>query len=270
MSNIIQRTLTGALYIALVILSLIIHPLVFGIITIVFNYIAIRELSRMPLFPGSKKSNIPVILSCLIILGAIIIIHYKFSLAYIIFSLIAFIFTCFAIILFRKEGNPVSNLANIFFGFIYITLPLVILNLVQQTSVSKGIPFTLALFIFIWTNDTFAYLSGIAFGRHKMFERISPKKSWEGFIGGLIMTASVSLIFYKLYPGMGYMNWVVFGSITTLAAVFGDFIESMIKRTAGVKDSGSIMPGHGGILDRIDSLLFAGPVIYIFLFFILK
>jgi phosphatidate cytidylyltransferase len=103
-----------------------------------------------------------------------------------------------------------------------------------------------------------------------MFERVSPKKSWEGFAGGLIMTVGASFIFYKFFPFFGYSNWMIFGLLTALAAVFGDFIESMLKRTAGIKDSGDILPGHGGILDRIDSLLFAGPVIYIFLNIILK
>jgi phosphatidate cytidylyltransferase len=270
MSNIVQRTLSGALYIALIIISLILHPLVFGMLSIVLNLIAVRELNRMPLFPGLRKSIVPVILSCSMVLISVIILSNKISPVFIVFSGILLCFTYFVIALFSKEGNPVSYLANVFFGFIYITIPLIIMNLVQQTSLSKGIPYALALFIFIWTNDTFAYLSGISFGSHKMFERISPKKSWEGFIGGLIMTVAASFVFYKFFPVMCYLNWAFFGLLTVLAAVFGDFTESMIKRVAGVKDSGSVMPGHGGVLDRIDSLLFAAPVIYIFLYFILK
>jgi phosphatidate cytidylyltransferase len=270
MSNIVQRTISGVLYISIVILSLFTHPLVFGIVTIALNFIAIGELTKMPLFSGYKKSNIPSFLNSLLILFSLIILNGKFNPIYIIFSLITLCFVYFAIALFSKDSNPVSNLAGLFFGLVYITIPLVILNLVQQTSVKTAVPYTLALFVFIWTNDTSAYLSGITFGKHKMFERISPKKSWEGFFGGLIMTVAVSLVFYKIFPAIGYAKWMFFGLLTTLAAVFGDFIESMIKRTAGVKDSGSIMPGHGGILDRIDSLLFAGPVIYIYLYFILN
>jgi phosphatidate cytidylyltransferase len=270
MSNIVVRTLTGALYIILVILSLVLHPIVFGFLTLVFNYIALRELNKMSLFPGFKSPNVTAILNCLLILVSVIVLNFRINPTYIIFSSILLIFIYFAVVLFIKEGSPVLILSNVFFGLFYITFPLLLLNLLQQTSISKEIPFTLALFIFIWTNDTFAYLSGMALGKHKMFERISPKKSWEGFAGGLIMAVAISYIFFRLFPDIGYLNWIIFAFLTAVSAVFGDFVESMLKRTAGVKDSGSIMPGHGGMLDRIDSLLFAGPAIYIFINIVLK
>jgi phosphatidate cytidylyltransferase len=270
MSNIVQRTLTGFIYIVLIILSLILHPLYFGILTMVFNFIAIRELNKMSLFSVIRNLNMSAALSSLLIGISLILLYYKFNIGYVIFASIMLSFTYFAIALFVKGSSPVSQLANALFGLIYVTVPLIILNLLQQSSISKAIPFTLALFIFIWINDTFAYLCGIAFGRHKIFERISPKKSWEGFAGGIIMTVAASFLFYKLFPGLGHVNWMIFALLTALTAVFGDFVESMLKRTAGVKDSGSIMPGHGGMLDRIDSVLFAGPVIYIFINILLK
>jgi phosphatidate cytidylyltransferase len=172
--------------------------------------------------------------------------------------------------LFYKNGNPIHNTAFALFGSIYVSVPLIFLNLIQQISLKYNVSFALAMFVMIWTNDTFAYLAGIAFGKHKMFLQISPKKSWEGFAGGLIMVMIASLLFYYFFPDPGLVNWLLFGIITTIAAVFGDFFESLIKRTASIKDSGSILPGHGGMLDRIDSMLFVCPVIFIYLLIILK
>jgi phosphatidate cytidylyltransferase len=126
------------------------------------------------------------------------------------------------------------------------------------------------VFVIIWTNDTFAYLSGLAFGKHRMFERISPKKSWEGFAGGLFMAIIASMVFYYFFPAPGLVNWILFGILTVIVSNLGDFFESFLKRKAGTKDSGTLLPGHGGMLDRIDSMLFVSPVIFIYLLLILK
>jgi phosphatidate cytidylyltransferase len=167
--------------------------------------------------------------------------------------------------LYQKKGNPVYGAAFSIFGSFFITMPLVLLNLIHNISIREAIPYTLAIFIFIWTNDTFAYLAGMAFGRHKLYEKISPKKSWEGFIGGMVVVVAAGILMNRFYPLAGLLNWIFFALFTALASVFGDFNESLLKRIANIKDSGTILPGHGGILDRIDSLLFASPVIYIYL-----
>jgi phosphatidate cytidylyltransferase len=170
--------------------------------------------------------------------------------------------------LYQKTGDPLSTIQFSLFGSLYITIPFIILNLIQQLSLEDGIPYTLALFIIIWTNDTFAYLSGMAFGKHKFFERISPKKTWEGFIGGLIMGVIAALVFNYFFPETGLMQWILFAILSSIASVYGDFVESLIKRKANMKDSGTMLPGHGGMLDRVDSILLASPVIYIYLFLI--
>jgi phosphatidate cytidylyltransferase len=123
----------------------------------------------------------------------------------------------------------------------------------------------LALFITIWVNDTGAYLVGITLGKHRLFERISPKKSWEGFFGGAIFALISGYVFSLLITEINLIEWLIFSEIVVVFGTFGDLIESLIKRTVHVKDSGNLIPGHGGLLDRFDSLLLAAPAIFIYL-----
>lgn len=170
--------------------------------------------------------------------------------------------------LYLKHTNPITSLAYIFLGQIYLTLPLSLLSFLAFGYDKSGeyhYALILGLFIFIWVNDSFAYLSGSLWGKHKMFERISPKKSWEGFIGGVLFTIAAAVIYSHYFPELSLLEWVGYALITIVAGTYGDLIESLFKRTLGVKDSGNILPGHGGILDRIDSVVFAifGQFIYI-------
>lgn len=270
MSNFSQRLITGSIYVSLIFFSLIIHPLAFGLITVLFSFIAIGEFVKMSLSVTRKELLVSQVLHSILLLLALILILLKIDTKYIFVAGLFLTIYFLVRALFLKNENPVHQLSVNMLALGYITLPLILINLVSATANISGIPYVLAMFFIIWTNDTFAYLFGIAFGKHKIFERISPKKSWEGFLGGLMMTVVASLIFHFIYPSFGLHNWLLFGLITAIAAVMGDFIESMFKRTYGVKDSGSIMPGHGGILDRIDSLLLAAPAVYIFLNFIIK
>ena len=123
----------------------------------------------------------------------------------------------------------------------------------------------LAIFVFIWVNDTFAFLTGITLGKNKLLERISPKKTIEGFIGGIFFTVLAGVGFSFLFVEYNIYFWIGFALIVSLFATLGDLFESLIKRTYKVKDSGNLIPGHGGILDRIDSLLIVVPAIYVYL-----
>jgi len=123
----------------------------------------------------------------------------------------------------------------------------------------------LGVFILIWTNDTFAFLIGKNFGKHKLLERISPNKTIEGFIGGMVFTFIASLILTRVFSSLSLDKWIVIAGIVSVFGVLGDLIESMFKRQAGVKDSSNFIPGHGGFLDRFDSVIFAAPFIFIYL-----
>lgn len=180
-----------------------------------------------------------------------------------------YILSLFTSELFLKRTNPIQSLAYAVLGQIYLAIPLSLLSyLAFAYDISNGIyhyAFLLALFVFIWINDSFAYLTGSLFGKHRMFERISPKKSWEGFIGGAIFTIGSSIIFANFFSQLPLWGWIGFAIIMITFGTLGDLVESLFKRTLNVKDSGNLLPGHGGILDRIDSVIFSIPALFIYI-----
>jgi len=123
----------------------------------------------------------------------------------------------------------------------------------------------ISLFILIWTNDTLAYLTGKRLGKHKLFPRVSPRKSWEGLAGGFLATLLVAFLLYHLNENMTPLHWLILATLVTIAGTLGDLCESCLKRSAGIKDSGSLIPGHGGMLDRFDAALFVFPIAYLYL-----
>lgn len=178
--------------------------------------------------------------------------------------------------LFRKEEKPFDSLAHTFFAILYIAAPF---SLFPFSAYSReglntllpheGIIFSpgivVGFFLILWANDTGAYLSGVTIGRHRLMERISPKKSWEGFFGGLIMSVFGAWLLSGWFGVIDSTRWIISAIIISVSGTFGDLIESMLKRSTGVKDSGSIMPGHGGFLDRFDSALLSFPILYLFI-----
>lgn len=165
--------------------------------------------------------------------------------------------TTFVCELWRKSPTPIANVATTFMGVIYVALPMAAVLFIPQMLVGKWSAWAMLAFIsIIWINDVFAYLVGVTLGKHRLCERISPKKSWEGFFGGLIGAVGAAVLFGYLFEG-NLVIWGGLGLVTALAGVAGDLVESLFKREAGVKDSGRMMPGHGGFLDRFDALYLA-------------
>ncbi|MGQ9619804.1 MAG: phosphatidate cytidylyltransferase [Bacteroidales bacterium] len=176
--------------------------------------------------------------------------------------------------LYRKKERPFDSLAHTLLPLLYIVLPLSLLpfsafshsgasSILRHNIVfSPGI--VIGFLLLLWTNDTVAYLAGVSLGRHHLFQRISPKKSWEGFISGFVFSIGVAC----LLPGwLGMINrfqWIIVAVITAVCGTYGDLLESMLKRSVGLKDSGKIMPGHGGFLDRFDSVLISFPFVYLY------
>lgn len=166
----------------------------------------------------------------------------------------------------KVEGSFKNSLFTIG-GVIYSVLPFALLNQTvfygREGSTGFSPWLILGVIFLIWSNDTFAYLGGSLFGKKKMIERISPGKTWEGTIIGLLITFAISFLFNNFFPLQGY-QWQVLGAGVPILATIGDLVESKLKREAGIKDSGNIMPGHGGILDRFDSLIFVSPFVFVF------
>ncbi len=179
--------------------------------------------------------------------------------------------------LYTKNKNAVHDLSYTMLGQMYVALPLSMINVLAfRTATDGNIHFyyllPLSVFIFLWTSDTGAYCVGSLFGKHKLFPRISPAKSWEGSIGGgvLVLVAAflVSILdqSYGNLSGLNTLQWLGLGLVVTISGTWGDLVESLIKRTLGIKDSGTILPGHGGMLDRFDSSLLAIPASAVYIY----
>lgn len=176
--------------------------------------------------------------------------------------------------LYLKKKNPVHNWAYAMMSQIYIALPFALLNVLAYHTSSDGsiseynpiLP--LSIFIFNWVNDTGAYCTGMLFGKHRLFERISPKKSWEGSIGGGVFSIIAAIAMAHFFPFMSTATWIGLGLTVVIFGTWGDLTESLLKRTLGIKDSGNILPGHGGMLDRFDSTILAVPAAVVYLYII--
>lgn len=179
--------------------------------------------------------------------------------------------------LYTKSGDSVNDWAYTMLSQMYIALPLSTINVIAFRQAADGLNYyyyllPLSIFIFLWTNDTGAYCTGSLFGKHKLFPRISPAKSWEGSIGGGILVLIVASIMYYIesqgenLSGLNLIEWLGLGLVVVVFGTWGDLVESLLKRTLGIKDSGNILPGHGGILDRIDSSLMAIPASVVYLY----
>ena len=175
----------------------------------------------------------------------------------------------FVVELYRNQSRPFTNIAYTLLGIVYIAGPLSLMNYIGFSPTIGGASYDfrliLGFFFLLWANDTGAYLVGMSIGKHRLFPRISPKKSWEGFFGGILVSMGIGALLSLFFTDFTLHIWVVMALLISISGVFGDLIESMYKRSLNVKDSGNIMPGHGGFLDRFDAVFFASPIVFVYL-----
>lgn len=264
----LTRTATAILFVTVIFAALLLHHVIFGIVFFLFMSVALSETYN--LLNGetvSAQNRYGLFVSSLIF-----IFSYLFSQDIVginIFLLIVPLFMVFFIIeIFKKEEKNYSSLATTIFGIVYVTVPFSLFNFLETTELTTGEIdnfLLLAFFLILWANDTGAYITGSLIGKHKFIEHISPKKTMEGTMGGILSSAGVAAIISQFNSGLNIWVWIGFGVIVAVSGTYGDLAESMMKRRAGIKDSGKIMPGHGGILDRFDSFIFAVPVAYTYI-----
>lgn len=178
--------------------------------------------------------------------------------------------TLFVCELFRRSATPLANLGATLLGVLYVAVPLSLLLYVPVLA-GDGVwrPETVLCYIFIiWANDVFAYLVGMSVGRHRLCERLSPKKSWEGFFGGIAGAVVMGIVAARMLDGNMWV-WAGLALVAAVSGVLGDLVESMFKRAAGVKDSGRLIPGHGGVLDRFDAMLLSAPFVFVYMLFVM-
>lgn len=276
--NLITRSITGVLFVALMVAGFL-APHYMVVLFAIITGMTIWEYSG--LVSGIKGVSVNSFISTVagvyffvavaglrlnMVEGFSVFVPYILTIIYLIISE-----------LYLQNENPINNWAYTMFGQMYIALPFSMINVLAFETAGTGQPtfnwiLPLSVFIFLWTNDTGAYCTGSLFGKHKLFPRISPAKSWEGSIGGGILVIIVAGIIGHLIGtegtpnAMGIVEWMGLGVVVAVFGTWGDLVESLFKRTLGIKDSGNILPGHGGMLDRFDSALMAIPAAVVYLY----
>ena len=279
MKNLIIRALSGAVYIALIITAILLldnSPVVYLLLFSLLIVLGIGEMITMAKDDATQSWLVNVI----DMLGGVgmfvaFYMHYEGvtaqSRAMWLLPIASYLLLRTIVQLYRPHQNALHSMERSFFSLGYVALPVALLNVIMSITAPRLL---LGMFMFIWLYDTGAYCVGMLLGKHRLFERISPKKSWEGVIGGIVLCiAGAYLTNYQpalnnFFQVPDLTTWVGLSVVVAVFSTFGDLVESLIKRTVGVKDSGHILPGHGGILDRIDSLLLVAPAVLIYLMLI--
>ena len=268
LKDIYIRSLTGIVFIIIVIGSILLDPLAFLLVFSVFNFVGLKEYQKLTLQANKLHAKATpeyyifgTLIYTIIGLSGLGIIDVRFSAL-----IIVILFVQIAIELYRKTPQW-KNITTLITGYVYVAVPFGLMNSFYYTGAidvaQPGI--LIAMFILIWTSDVFAYLTGSMFGKHKLMERISPKKTWEGSIGGLVFAIIAAYIISIYVTQLSTIEWMLLSVVAVISGALGDLVESLLKRNAGIKDSGTIFPGHGGVLDRFDAVLFATPMIFVFI-----
>jgi phosphatidate cytidylyltransferase len=266
MSETVKRAISGAVYIIILLFSVSFSEQTFFLLFGIFLCLTVFEFCNL------IKLNyyIPIAIALSIYSYSYTIrstdLYTKEILA---LTIATSIYTLY--FLFKEKYSPSSIVAKTIFLLGYIIFSFLFITKIPFGEKGYNPKIIISIFVLIWTNDTFAYLVGKSVGKHKLFERISPKKTIEGFLGGLVFAVFAGYLLSKLYfnpsPQHSEKSIIIWTATALIVSVFGtlgDLIESKFKRVANVKDSGKIMPGHGGILDRLDSVIFVAPFIYLF------
>jgi phosphatidate cytidylyltransferase len=277
------RAITGFFFIIVMLGSVLLGPYVFDIFYLVLSIFCLWEF-----YTNVKKSGINPNWTTGLISGVLIYSvftitthHYDSFHAKLPALLPVILSTIFIQELFKKHEKPFTNVAYTYLGIFFTVVPFTFFHALGY--LNKGVSFAgwhtvidnsfnfhfpIAFLLMLWANDTGAYLVGSKFGQTKLFERHSPKKTWEGFIGGVLITAGAAFIISNYYKDITATHWIVMGVLISCFGTIGDLIESMFKRSINIKDSGGILPGHGGLLDRFDGLFIAAPIVYAYLYFV--
>lgn len=257
MSNLITRSITGAIFVFVVVASILYNHISFGILFLLITILGLKEFYSLAKNKLVKPNTFLGIITGLVVFSAtyISIFYSEPKYYYVVILAVAAIFIAE---LYRKNEKPFDNIAITLFGVVYVALPFSLLNYLYAID-NKLV---LSILIFIWASDSGAYIFGSMLGKRKLFERISPKKSWEGSIGGALTAVGAAYIISMYFTTYDFLHWSIIAVLAVIFGTLGDLVESMYKRSINIKDSGTILPGHGGILDRFDACLIAIPVIF--------
>lgn len=273
--NLLIRTASGAVLVALVFGATLYSKWSFGALLCFILLVSVLELFRLAEARGLKPMKaMGTVLSLGVFAMAFLVfiqngkgVEITSARWFLILVMYVIVMTAATIAceIWRKEPAPLENVSVTLFASAYVALPLCLLFFIPQMMAGHWCPYMmLGYIVLVWSNDVFAYLFGITLGKHRMCPRISPKKSWEGFAGGVAMTVAAAALLGHAFS-QDWKIWAGLGAVVAVSGVAGDLIESLFKRSADVKDSGNIMPGHGGMLDRFDALLVSVPFAFVYL-----
>lgn len=265
MNKVLLRSLTGLVFVVITTGAVTLSAWTFLVFVLVINAIGLIELFRMWLPGNTTAISLVLFISLYYLTMAFLNLQSIFYESGFIAGLPLF-FLPFLIQLYDEQNHPMQVLGLIFTGLTYFTFPLFLLIYLAYHQGTYHPWLVLGPLILIWVQDTMAFFVGRKWGRHRLFERISPKKTWEGAIGGGFFTLVTAWIIATLDHSAGLIQWLPMGFIVILAGNFGDLTESMFKRSLGLKDSGELIPGHGGILDRFDAFVFTLPFLFPFVY----
>ncbi len=276
MSDIRQRFITGVLFTLILLACIYFGKHSFTLLFLIITALGLREFYKLVRSGGFDiPTNTGVVVGSLFYLILTLYLH-KMLVQIWIILIVPLIFFVFIAELYRKSETPIINIAIVLAGILYFAFPMVLLSyLAYPPAGYEGYELfhynpnvIIGFFLLLWTSDSFAYVFGVKFGKHRLFERISPKKSWEGSIGGAAFCYLCAYLLSLYFVELSLMQWIIVASIIIVFGTLGDLVQSMFKRSMNVKDTGTILPGHGGILDRFDGVLLSVPFVMIYLQFL--
>ena len=261
-----RRALTGVVYAVAVTGCTLWGPLTFGLLFTLISALTVHELGALIKHNGKAEPNqlLPAVAAACLFLATMGCCTRPSGGQHLFLPYIALLICLLIAELYLKKADPISNWACTMLSQVYVALPFALLNVLAyhptpQGTIAYNPILPLSVFVILWLNDSGAYCVGVLLGRHRLFPRISPKKSWEGSIGGGIIALIGSLVFARYFHFLSPGKWLGLAVVVVVFGAWGDLVESLFKRQLGLKDSGHVLPGHGGWLDRMDSMLLAVP-----------
>jgi len=267
-NNLATRSLTAVFFVVVMVGSVLLGQNVFSILLFIITILSLNEFISIVSDEKIQPALWTTLLTGGITYSILALNAMGLAEARFLFSIIPFIFLLFLVELWRNKPNPFINIAISLVGIIYISLPFGLMMYFFDPVILSGpshYGIVLGFLLILWLNDTGAYFVGSLIGKNKLFERISPGKTWEGSTGGALFALITAWGLSFVFPQLHLSQWMILSIIIVITGTLGDLVESMLKRSLGIKDSGNILPGHGGMLDRFDAVMLSAPFVFVYL-----
>lgn len=266
MKTFITRTLTAAVFVVVLLGCILGGQVSFSILFLLLSLIGVSEFYKLVKMEGAEPNVFMGMLATIVLFTSFTFVHMDLIKPVLLYLNIPVIFSIFIFELYTKATFPFRNIGFTALALIYVALPFSLLHPLTLVEGEYSPRILIGVFFILWSNDTGAYLVGSLIGKNKMFERVSPGKTWEGVVGGVVVAFGMAWLI-SLYgdTSLTLVNWLVLAAILSVIGTLGDLVESLLKRSVAIKDSGSLLPGHGGVLDRFDSLIISAPFLFVYL-----